>query len=264
MARGFGRSGQRPSGARTAQGHHRGDPRRSPGEHGVDGHRTVVPAPEDDPLPRLRDPRAVAGDLGQHAGAVRRTHRPDVRQDDEDPDVTSKHAADGFLAPRSGYRGQGTASMTGMYVAPCCLAPQYRWWSRGSGPRLLPLRVTRRRVAGRITGRIAPRITGLGGAFLLRGCRGGALQRRAPGQHVLQLEPPEPLETGRGELLLRPELVEGGVEGSTDEHGDGEQVEPEQHGDRRWAGPVDGGRALRRPDEDQTERRRAEHPAEHG
>src|SRR3954453_19731145 len=200
MARGFDRSGQRPSGARTAQGHHGSDPRRSPGEHGVDGHRTVVPAPEDDPLPRLRDPRAVAGDLGQHAGAVRRTHRPDVRQDDEDPDVTSKHAADGFLAPRSGYRGQGTASMTGMYDASRCLAPQYRCWARGSGPRLLALGFAGRRV---VTGRIA----GLGRAFLLGGSRGGTLQRRAPGQHVLELEPPEPLETGRGELLLRPELV---------------------------------------------------------
>ena len=104
------------------------------------------------------------------------------------------------------------------------------------------------------------RVVRLRGALLLR-CR--ALQRRTPRQHVLQLEPLEPLEAGGGELLLRPDLVEGGVQGRADEHRDGEQVEPQQHRDRSSQRAVDRGGARGGADQHDPQQRGAEDPAEH-
>src|SRR3954463_11468255 len=156
MARTSGGVGQRPSRVTAAPRHDGGDPGRSPCQRGLGGPGPVVPPAQSDPLPRLRDARTVACDLAEHAGAVRRAHRPDVRQDDEDPDLTGEHAADCFLGARSRYGGQGTASMTAMYVRPADRAPRIN--APRSGPGLLVLRGVRSRL-------VLSWVVGLRGAF---------------------------------------------------------------------------------------------------
>src|SRR4051794_7017369 len=111
---------------------------------------------------------------------------------------------------------------------------------------------------GRLAARsrvVAPRtwVVGLRRPLLLGSRRGSPFQRLPPGQDVFELEPLDPLEARCRQLLLRPDLVEGGVERGTDQDGDREEVEPQQHRDRGSQRAVDGGGVLRRTHEDVAE-----------